>query len=33
MKDGLFAETVAVNRGISMKMFQEEKNALAWLFE
>ncbi len=31
LKDSLFAETVAVNRGFQVKMFSDETQALSWL--
>jgi hypothetical protein len=31
MEDGLFAENVAQNRGVMMKMFTDDQTALAWL--
>jgi len=31
MEDGLFAENVAQNRGVMMKMFTDDETAVAWL--
>ncbi len=31
LKDSLFAETVAVNHGYQVKIFRDERAALAWL--
>lgn len=32
-QDALFAETVAFNRGLQIKIFRDEQSAMAWLME